>query len=138
MSNLTICCFRSNNFNYSLLVAPSFANRKLICTPNKNSKNKKLKISRLHFAKYLVKLFVHISSSYSKFKKKSDFHVNLLLRKCNQQILTHGIKYARMARSSPLDCAPASLTPAHCLARIPQLSNDFKRTFSAAKNSRIF
>ena len=26
MSNLTICRFTSNNFNYSLLVAPSFAN----------------------------------------------------------------------------------------------------------------
>jgi len=26
MSNLTICHFISNNFNYSLLVAPSFVN----------------------------------------------------------------------------------------------------------------
>jgi len=48
----------------------------------------------------------------------------------------HEIKYARQAaRSSPFDCAPASLT----LPRSrPSTFHDFKQTFSAAKNSRIF
>ena len=35
MSNLMICRFTSNNFNYNLLVAPSFANGNLFVFPIK-------------------------------------------------------------------------------------------------------